>query len=1277
MKRLIPLLLCLALVPQMAQSQCAFGGSQYPGGTIAAPASPGTTTTISTCNYAGEYSVISGMNPSYNYQFDMNVVGSYGTVYDDITLAVVASGPLPLSFTPPSAGNFRVRWFLNGPPTCGTDASCHTTTVANTGFSAPCNNPATGGTAQSSVASACGGVPFSLTLSGATNGTGATYQWQSSPDGSAWTNISGATNASYSTSQNSATYYRCIVTCNSGTPANSASVLVNQQPFQNCYCNSNATSTFDEEILMVGVSTMSNSSTCSTTGGPGSMMSQYSDYTSVVPAPPLARGVTYPLTVEVGTCNGNYNSMVKVWIDFNRNGSFLDAGENVYASTTSTNGPYIVNANFSVPLTADLGVTRMRVVNMETSSAAAVTPCGTYGYGETEDYFVEIFPVPTCPQPTNFVLVSTTTTSADFDWVPGGSETQWQLEYGPPGFTMGSGTNIPITGNSDYSLTGLPSNAFFDAFVRADCGGGDLSFWTQKISFNTFGQGQYMEYDNECHPQGFIDISSSDTSFTLNTDGEYGMSLPFPILFQGQIVSDVTIGNNGAVIFNTTTAQVSSANSSLVASTPKGLYPLWDDLADASGFVYIDTRGVAPNRQFVIQWNKKHDLFATGASNIFQIVLEESNNEIYYQYANTVLGSGTYDNGASATVGVAGPNQNLQLSFNNASFLSANSCVHFYYTDCPNPRNLVLNYLSSDEVSYSWNNGLVITDTFTIIYGPAGFDPSTGGLGTLNQTDSTVIIPGLTQNTAYDIYIYTNCSPTLASFGLYATFNTVPFCSNPYGITVSTGIDSILSAWSWTQNNPLYPVTGYELIYGFNGFDTTQAGIVVPTTIINDTSFVDPNLVAGGAYQMYVRAVCDNYVSTFIGPIPFVMPLTNDSICVPQALNVDGTVYVLHNGGATVGNGESAIAPPATGEQTLDGWGENTLSKTTWFTFVAPPSGQMRISGLDKGFDGQMAVYKVGSCAVWSSFNLKAANDNDVDGPSLAPQFTVCNLVPGDMYYLMHDSRSLTGTGLYSIKLMEISTEAGTPTGSINLCSGDSVNLYTLLGGYDTGGTWHDISNSNRLYRDSMFVAQGIVPTTYNFEYVVMDGCASDEATVSVVVYRQNLAGQNGSLTLCQNAPFNLYEGIQGGLVDMSGTWYDPSMAAMSSGFVSHGVLNTPGVYVYQYFVNNGVCAEDTSYVTVNVDPSCDFLGLQEGEESAWTLMPNPTTGKVLLIASATVSNMTLELRDMNGKLLENISIAEGASSVELDLSNYEDGVYLIQLNQDQHREIHRVVKTR
>ncbi|MFN5652914.1 MAG: GEVED domain-containing protein, partial [Flavobacteriia bacterium] len=92
-------------------------------------------------------------------------------------------------------------------------------------------------------------------------------------------------------------------------------------------------------------------------------------------------------------CNGNYSNATKVFIDYNRDGDFADPGENVYTSAAAVAGPHFELGTVTVPATALVGVTRMRVVNVETAPAS-INACGTYTWGETEDYIVNIQGVP-------------------------------------------------------------------------------------------------------------------------------------------------------------------------------------------------------------------------------------------------------------------------------------------------------------------------------------------------------------------------------------------------------------------------------------------------------------------------------------------------------------------------------------------------------------------------------------------------------------------------------------------------------------------------------------------------------------------------------------------------------------------------------------------------------------------------------------------------------------------------------------------------------------------
>jgi hypothetical protein len=75
-----------------------------------------------------------------------------------------------------------------------------------------CSGTPSGISASASQAFGCSTYSSILSLTGIT-ASGFSYQWQSSPDNSAWTNTLGATNASYTATVSSSIYYRCVVTC--------------------------------------------------------------------------------------------------------------------------------------------------------------------------------------------------------------------------------------------------------------------------------------------------------------------------------------------------------------------------------------------------------------------------------------------------------------------------------------------------------------------------------------------------------------------------------------------------------------------------------------------------------------------------------------------------------------------------------------------------------------------------------------------------------------------------------------------------------------------------------------------------------------------------------------------------------------------------------------------------------------------------------------------------------------------------------------------------------
>lgn len=88
-----------------------------------------------------------------------------------------------------------------------------------------------------------------------------------------------------------------------------------------------------------------------------------------------------------------------------------------------------------------------------------------------------------CEQPTEQYVTGITTTSARLVW-RGPTRDFFQVEYGPNGFTQGTGTTENSNEN-DLSVNGLSPDTPYDFYVRGNCGGSEFSDWAGPYSFVT------------------------------------------------------------------------------------------------------------------------------------------------------------------------------------------------------------------------------------------------------------------------------------------------------------------------------------------------------------------------------------------------------------------------------------------------------------------------------------------------------------------------------------------------------------------------------------------------------------------------------------------------------------------------------------------------------------------------------------------------------------------------------------------------------------------------
>jgi bacillolysin len=229
-------------------------------------------------------------------------------------------------------------------------------------------------------------APTSLIASG-TTATTTNLTWTASADNVAVTGydvyegstLKGtATTTNYTVTRLTAkTAYRFSVKArdaagNVSVASNAVDVFTSAIPI--VYCDSKAFSAASERIGRVVFGTIDNPST----GTAG-----YEDLTAI--STNLTQGSANTITITPFWAYRASNEGYAVFIDYNQDGDFSDAGETVWTKATSKTTP--VTGSITIPATATLGKTRLRVAM---KSFGTPTACESFFSGQVEDYSINI-----------------------------------------------------------------------------------------------------------------------------------------------------------------------------------------------------------------------------------------------------------------------------------------------------------------------------------------------------------------------------------------------------------------------------------------------------------------------------------------------------------------------------------------------------------------------------------------------------------------------------------------------------------------------------------------------------------------------------------------------------------------------------------------------------------------------------------------------------------------------------------------------------------------------
>lgn len=376
---------------------------------------------------------------------------------------------------------------------------------------------------------------------------------------------------------------------------------------------------------------------------------------------------------------------------------------------------------------------------------------------------------PSCPKPQNLSATASTTNSITLGWTSGGAS-NWQIEYGTPGFTIGTGTLVNASTNP-FTVNGLSPSTTYEFYVRDSCGATDLSQWSAPLEVATdcgISPAPFLEtFDNsnwQSNPS-FFDPGDIDPCWNRSdTTGYHWRPLSGATPFFNTGPSSDNTSGNGKYLYSAFVFGGSNTSTNLVSTNI--------DLSTLSN----------PQLRFYTH------RFGSAISKLDVEVSSGGN------WSNVLTLSGANQNSSAAPwdehiVSLTSfTNDTIQVrfvaekttGFSNQCNIAIDDFEIRETPSCPRPDSLSASAISSSSMQLSWISGGATN--WQIRYRVAG---SGSAFTTVNTTNNPYTLTGLNASTTYEIEVRDSCGQ-----------NDVSAWNGPLQATTLCGVITA----PWTEN---------------------------------------------------------------------------------------------------------------------------------------------------------------------------------------------------------------------------------------------------------------------------------------------------------------------------------------------------------------------------------------------------------------------------------------------------------------------------------------------
>ena len=906
--------------------------------------------------------------------------------------------------------------------------------------------------------------------------------------------------------------------------------------FSQTYCAASGNTSYQTGAARVVLNTLDYSDADNTNEA-------YEDFTSSQ-STTLEQDEDYDLSVYANT-DGDYTDHVFVWIDWNDDGDFNDAGEEYDLGTAHDGSAELASAcpySITVPANANVGVTRMRVAVKYNGDPGS---CETAYDGEVEDYgiVVQASCTPPSTQASSLVFSNHAKTSTTIDWSRGNGDNV--LVVARAGSTPGD----PVNGTSYVANTAYGSGSA--------CGNGFVVYngtgTTVDITNLTNGTNYYYnlyEYNNSGTCYNKTQLSGNQIA---------GWCIPTVSNTDESGINRVTFSN----IDNTDNT---NDDNSCVEDFTSGTAGNVQQSSSYNLTVYVNTNGdyLYYTRAF-IDWNQDGDFSDTDENQNLGTISDETNSQPSLSplsitvpssavLGNTLMRIGTQFN-ADVTVCSAidwGEWEDYFLNVTSSGPHITSSASFSTFTSCAGSVSAEQSFtlsavnISSGDLTVTAPTGYELCKTsggsFTnsLTYTPSGgtvasstvyirlkSSASNGASGNISLTAS-----GATQVDLATGSATVNALPTVTASVTETSGSsnndgivcaTASVTLNGGGATSYTWDNGVTNGVGFTPSSTTYTVTGTD---GNGCQNTAQQAITVnalPTAIASSST---SSICEGSTISLTGSATGGSSVySTYswTGPNSYNAPNTqNPTVSLSATTAMDGS----YNLTVTDDNNCSSVANSTTisvsGNPTAAAAGDD-ISQCDNSTYTLAANSPSTGTGVWSLISGSVTIVS------------SSSNTSSVTGLSAGSSATLRWTTSNGVCASSNDDVVLTNYTL--------------PTASVNsstVCTGSNASVIaTAAGGSGSGYSYSwttlpvGVSNPGNVNNFSS-------PTAGTYGVTITDGnsCTSAESTGSVTLEALPTADAGDALTaICQSGTSAAMGGSVGGSATGgiwsggSGTW--------------------------------------------------------------------------------------------------------------------------------------------